>query len=116
MVVDLTRRQFIALNASASIVALFPWLRNTGLNDAERRTLVQVARTLFVHDDAPDAPYIRAVARVDIRCANDPTLSRVIKNGINTLQWTCADTFAIASRQTRVRALTALKGTGFFQA
>jgi hypothetical protein len=115
MVIDLTRREFIALNASVGLAALVPWLENARLSDDDRHAMVMVARTMFPHDRAPDHNYLRAVARLDARCGNNAALSYVVRNGLAVLQSRCGQRFTKLEAGARVAVLMTMSGTLFFR-
>jgi hypothetical protein len=123
---ELTRRQFMRLGGDAFILSL---VLGTGLapftkpafagdlkvlSDAEAKTLLAVARTLFPHDDVADGYYMNAVAAIDEKCASDKKTRTMVSEGVNKLNQSLKGGFAGASETARVNVLKTAEKSELF--
>ena len=119
----MARRQFLkttgvltgVLAAGTSLALIAParaWAVDLKvLTSAEGRTLMAVARTIVPHDKLEDAAYAVVVQSIDADAARDAAALATIRTGIGRLG---AD-FVSAGEPERVRRLTVLEHTPFFQ-
>jgi hypothetical protein len=113
MVLEVTRRQFLLVNAAAGLAALSQPLLTAVLGPEltaeQRNTLLLIAKTLFPHEHADEKLYANAVRAIEMRCRTDADASRVVTKGINAVAAACADRSKCAS------VLESMRGSEFFR-
>lgn len=114
MVFDISRRDFIRVNVTASFLALTQKNVALQLTAHERDTLLAIARTIFPHTGVDEWPYLRAVDRLRRRCELNSDLLDVIAGGITELEWTCGQQFTRMPTASRVAALASIRSTTFY--
>lgn len=115
MVFDVTRREFVLVNVSASLGALIQTRFGQELSDGERKTLLVIAVTLFPSKGVNTSVYERAVDSVDRRCGTDVKKFDAITSGVAALEWTCGGKFTTCSPRTRFLALQEIESSQFFR-
>jgi hypothetical protein len=85
------------------------------LSDADARTLLAMARTLFPHDKLDDSYYMAAVQGVDGKAAADAKTREMVAAGIAQLNRATGKPFAELSEQARVNVLKTMEKSDFFQ-
>src|SRR5436309_2116994 len=100
---ELTRREFLQINAAAGLAAFTPTLFSASpgpeLTSEERSALLLVARTLFPHDHMDDSLYFMAVGAIEGRCRADARISRIVTSGIAMLRAACEGRLADAGKR-----------------
>lgn len=128
----LTRRRFLQTTGATAIgvgalstgmVLIDPrgaWAMTlTTLQPETARTLVQMARDLYPHDQLAEAYYANAIEPYDAQAAKDASLRDLLTNGAKELDRLAADKGAkgyadIQDEKQRVAILTSMSGTPFF--
>jgi hypothetical protein len=85
------------------------------LSDADAKTLLAMARTLFPHDWLDDGHYMAAVAGVDAKANADAKSRDMIMAGIKRLNSAVGKPFAELSEAARVNILKTMEKSDFFQ-
>jgi hypothetical protein len=85
------------------------------LGEADVRTLLSMARTLFPHDMLDDSYYMAAVNSIDAKAAADAKTMEMVAAGIRQLNQTAHKPFADLPEQARVNVLKTMEKTDFFQ-
>jgi hypothetical protein len=85
------------------------------LDEADTRTLLSMARTLFPHDMLDDSYYMAAVNGIDAKAAADAKTMEMVAAGIRQLNETARKPFADLPEQARVNVLKTMEKTDFFQ-
>jgi hypothetical protein len=81
------------------------------LTSTEGATLLAVARTIAPHDKLDDAAYALVIRSLDADVTNDSASLAVVREGVRQL----GPGFASATESVRVKALTAIETSPFFQ-
>jgi hypothetical protein len=109
----------LVISGSAVISPEQAWgLETTALKPETMATLIQMARDVYPHDQIPDRFYAIAVKSHDETAAKDPAHKELIEKGIADLDMK-AGTGGYAGlgwEEERVKLLTAIEDTPFFQA
>lgn len=120
-----TRRDFIKaggvlmgiLSTSSAFLPFAPsraWaVEMTNLSDAQGRSLMAFARTLYPHETLDDAAYALVVKALD-GSAKDKAALQMLAAGIRTLDLVAGGNFVDASEDVRLSAAKAVEGTAFF--
>jgi len=85
------------------------------LSDADARTLLSMARTLFPHDALDDSYYMPAVQSIDAKAAADAKTRETVNAGIQRLNRATGKSFADQSEQARANILKTMEKSDFFQ-
>jgi len=109
----------LVVSGSAVVCPQYAWgLETSALKPETMKTLIQMARDIYPHDQLADKYYAIAVKGHDETAAKDPAHKELIENGIADL-----DAKAGAGGYTglgwedeRVAVLRQIEGTPFFQA
>ena len=115
MVYEPTRREFLLLNLSAGLAVLLEPGLGQPLSQAERRTLLGIARTLFPHSNAHDNLYAGAIDALETRCRCDATTLDIVRRGTNLLESATGGHFSESTSHTRTRLLKTLEERPFFR-
>ncbi len=109
----------LLISGSAVISPQQAWgLETTSLKPETMATLIQMARDVYPHDQIPDRFYAIAVKSHDETAAKDPAHKELIETGIADLDTKAgAGGYAgLGWEEERVKLLTAIEDTPFFQA
>jgi hypothetical protein len=109
----------LVISGSAVINPEQAWgLETTALKPETMATLIQMARDVYPHDQIPDRFYAIAVKSHDETAAKDPAHKELIEKGIADLDMKAgAGGYAgLGWEEERVKLLTAIEDTPFFQA
>jgi len=121
-IATMDRREFLGatglltgiLAAGSPLALLVPsraWaLDLKALTSPEGATLLAAARTIAPHDKLDDAPYALVVQALDSSASRDPATLDLLRQGVSGL----GAGFATASEPERVKALSAVETTPFF--
>src|SRR5580704_1639730 len=85
------------------------------LQPHEAETLLQMARQLFPHRKLADAPYWRVVGQLDGAAQADPSVAKLLSDGVAQLDSSQASKFVDLSNQQKIDALKSIETTPFFQ-
>ena len=93
-------------------------LETTALKPETMATLIVMARDIYPHDQVPDKYYAVAVKSHDEKAAQDPAHKEMIEKGVADLNASAGDKgyTGIAAEEDRVKLLTSIEATPFFQA
>jgi hypothetical protein len=100
----------IEANAAEEAIPKFSTLK-----PHEVQTLLQVARQIFPHRKLGDAPYLRVVSQLDSAAQFDPSIAKLLGDGVTQLDSSQASKFVDLSEKQKVDALKAIETTPFFQ-
>jgi len=122
----LTRRRFLqgsgvlfgTLVAGSTLAQLAPsreWaLELQTLTGREGRTLMQLGRTLYPHDQLPNAVYALLAKDLDAQAQADASVAQQLREGLSRLDAAAGGNFVAASADRRLAAVNALRDTPFF--
>jgi hypothetical protein len=79
----------------------------------EARTLFQMTRRIFPHQQVGDAPYWKVVAELDSASKSDPAVAKLMADGVAALNG--SGKFVDLDQSRQVAALKAIENTPFFQ-
>jgi hypothetical protein len=85
------------------------------LKPHEAQTLLQVSRQIFPHRKVNDAPYWRVVSQLDAAAQADPSVAKMLTDGVAQLDSTQASKFVELNDKQKVDALKSIETTPFFQ-
>jgi hypothetical protein len=102
----------VIANASATEGAI-PKL--SSLTSHEAQTLFQVSRQIFPHRKLGDAPYWTVVTQLDVAAQADPSVAKILTNGVSQLDSSQGSKFVDLSDRQKVDALKSVETTPFFQ-
>ena len=85
------------------------------LKPHEAQTLLQVSRQIFPHRKVNDAPYWRVVSQLDAAAQTDPSVAKMLTDGVAQLDASQASKFVELNDQQKVDALKSIETTPFFQ-
>jgi hypothetical protein len=85
------------------------------LKPHEAQTLLQVTRQIFPHRKLADAPYWRVVGQLDGAAQADPSVAKLLTDGVAQLDSSQASKFIELNDQQKVAALKSIETTEFFQ-
>jgi hypothetical protein len=114
MVFDITRRDFLLVNAMTSIAVLTARRDGQELSAIELRTLRAVAETLFPMQLQRAEVYDRALDALRRRCRVDDDAFETVTTGLAALEWTCGGRFATSSARRRVSVLKEIESSPFY--
>ena len=100
----------IEARAAEEATAKFSTLRSH-----EAQTLLQMARQIFPHSKLGDAPYWRVVSQLDGAAQADPSVAKLLSDGVAQLDSSQASKFVDLSNQQKIDALKSSQTTPFFQ-
>lgn len=124
--ISLTRRSFLKGSAiltgtiatSSVLFALAPspvWaVALSTLTQDEGSTLLQMGRVLYPHDKLPDAVYALLAKDLDAAAAKDTALAAQLRDGIRELDRLAGGKFVAADETLRLKTVTALEQSPFF--
>ncbi len=102
--------------SSASVVAFAAGEAGPGVfSDAERATLIKMARQIYPHDKLDDTYYAKVVDVLSADAVKDSDLAKLLKDGVANLNQVAGSNFATASSANQVEALKKIETTPFFQ-
>ncbi len=125
--IALTRRSFLkgsailtgTIAASSVLFALAPspvWaVALTTLTQDEGSALLQMGRVLYPHQKLPDAVYALLVKDLDAAAAADPALAAQLRAGVGEINRAAGGKFIAADEATRLKIVTAIEASPFFQ-
>jgi len=85
------------------------------LQPHEAQTLLQVARQIFPHRKLGDAPYWRVVSQLDGAAQSDPSVAKLLSDGVAQLDSSQGSKFIDLGNKHKVEALKSIETTPFFQ-
>lgn len=85
------------------------------LSPAEGKTLLQVARQIFPHRKLGDAPYWTVVSQLDAAAQADPSVAKMLADGVAQLDSSQGSKFVDLSDKQKVDALKSIETSPFFQ-
>lgn len=109
----------LVISGSAVINPEQAWgLETKALKPETMATLIQMARDIYPHDQIPDKYYAIAVKSHDEKAAEDPAHKELIEKGVADLNASAGTGgyTGIGWEDDRVKLLTQIEGTPFFQA
>ena len=129
VVAGVSRRQFLktssgvlmgTIAASSGLLAtLAPsqaWaLSLKSLNESEASAILKVTRAIFPHDTLDDAVYALVVKDLDPAAADDPSVSKLLRDGINELNKRANTEWASLDYLQRENLVITMAGTDFFE-
>jgi hypothetical protein len=93
----------------------YAWSLSTTAIDAHTaQTLLVMARQLFPHDRLGDQYYAAVVDAVDKRAAGDPTLRKILADGVARLDGARGIPWLQLSNDARIDVLKSTEGSEFF--
>jgi hypothetical protein len=102
--------------SSASVVAFAAGEASAGIfSDAERATLIKMARQIYPHDKLDDSYYAKVVDVLAADATKDPDEAKLLKDGVANLNQVAGGDFAAQSSDKQVEALKKIETTSFFQ-
>lgn len=122
--ISLTRRELLkgvailtgVIATGSAISMLSPstvWaLETTSLSQTQADTLMLMAKTLFPHQDLPDAVYAFLVKDIDQQVSTSSLVAKQVADGLAELQH---KNFASLSSEEKIEQLKSLEHTPFFQ-
>ncbi len=123
----MSRRQFLrtsslALAGAAALGtagAVFPnparALSTTTLDSHTAKTLLQMCRYLYPHNEMGDVYYARVVEKLDKKAKEDPDLAELLKEGVASLDRAYPVKWLDLSSGYKLKALKNIEDTPFFQ-
>jgi hypothetical protein len=120
MVLEVTRREFLLVNAAAGVAAalspaLFSAVLGPALSDEQRETLLLITKTLLPHERADDKLYVNAVNAIEMRCRKDSKISRIVTSGIGEVSAACGSRAGTPARGKCTQVLKAMESSDFFR-
>ncbi len=85
------------------------------LKPQEAETLLQVTKQIFPHKRIADAQYWTVVSQLDIAAQADPSIAKMLSDGVAQLDSSQGSKFADLKDKQKVEALKAMETTPFFQ-
>jgi len=85
------------------------------LKPQEAETLFQTARQIFPHSKLGDAPYWKVVSQLDDAAQSDPSIAKLLTDGVAQLDSSQGSKFVDLNDQQKVAALKSIETTPFFQ-
>jgi len=85
------------------------------LQPGEAQTLLQVTRQIFPHRKLGDAPYWRVVSLLDGAAQADPSIAKLLSDGVAQLDSSQGAKFVELNEKQKVDALKAIETGDFFQ-
>jgi len=85
------------------------------LQPHEAQTLLQMARQIFPHRKLGDAPYWRVVSQLDSAAQTDPSIAKLLSDGVAQLDSSQASKFVDLTDKQKVDVLKTIETTPFFQ-
>jgi Gluconate 2-dehydrogenase subunit 3/TAT (twin-arginine translocation) pathway signal sequence len=85
------------------------------LKPHEAQTLLQVCRQIFPHSKLGDAPYWGVVSQLDAAAQGDPSVAKMLTNGVAQVDSSQGSKFVDLNDAQKVEALKAVETTPFFQ-
>jgi hypothetical protein len=85
------------------------------LKPHEAQTLLAVSRQIFPHRKLGDAPYWKVVSQLDGAAQTDPSVAKMLTDGIAQLDGTQGSKFVDLNDKQKIDALKAVETTPFFQ-
>ena len=85
------------------------------LKPHEAQTLLQVSRQIFPHSKLGDAPYWNVVSQLDTAAQADPSVAKLLTDGVAQLDSSQASKFVDLNNAQKVSALKSVETTPFFQ-
>lgn len=123
---ELSRRGFIKIGGGSAALALIPAAGLIGyvppvaaaaevtlkvLDEQQSRLLLSVVRTLFPHDFLSDAYYMKVVAALDSKAAEDAQVAETLRQGLASLP----SGFRIMAEAAREGQLRTMEDSAFFK-
>jgi hypothetical protein len=85
------------------------------LKPDEAQTLLQVTRQIFPHRTLGDAPYWDVVGQLDAAAQADPSVAKMLSDGVAQLDSSQGSKFVELNDKEKVEALKSIDTTPFFQ-
>lgn len=85
------------------------------LKPHEAQTLLAVSRQIFPHRKLGDTPYWKVVSQLDGAAQTDPSVAKMLTDGIAQLDGTQGSKFVDLNDKQKIDALKAVETTPFFQ-
>jgi hypothetical protein len=85
------------------------------LKPQEAQTLLQVCRQIFPHRKLSDAPYWTVVSQLDGAAQADPSVAKMLTDGVAQLDGSQGSKFTELNDAQKVAALKSVETTPFFQ-
>jgi hypothetical protein len=85
------------------------------LQPHEAQTILQVSRQIFPHRKLGDAPYWRVVSQLDSAAQADPSIAKLINDGVAQLDSSQSSKFVDLTDKQKVDVLKTIETTPFFQ-
>jgi Gluconate 2-dehydrogenase subunit 3 len=85
------------------------------LKPHEAQTLLEAAQQIFPHRKLGDAPYWKVISQLDAAAQADPSVARMLADGVAQLDSSQGSKFADLKDQQKVEALKSVETTPFFQ-
>lgn len=85
------------------------------LKPHEAQTLLQASRQIFPHKKLGDAPYWKVVSELDAAAQADPSVAKLLTDGVAQLDGFNGSKFIELSDKQKVEALKSIETTPFFQ-
>ena len=101
------------LIAQASAAETIP--KFSTLKPHEAQTLLQASRQIFPHSKLSDATYWNVVSQIDTAAQADPSVAKLLSDGIAQLDSYQASKFVDLNNEQKVNALKSVETTPFFQ-
>jgi hypothetical protein len=85
----------------------------TPVGDRAMATITAAARTMYPHDALPDEVYARVAGKLAEAARSDAAVARTISGGVSALDR--GEPFAGLAEDERLRTLTGIEGSEFFE-
>ena len=85
------------------------------LKPLEAETLLQVTKQIFPHKQLGDAPYWNVVSQLDTAAQADPSIAKMLTDGVAQLDSSQGAKFVDLNDKQKVEALKGMETTPFFQ-
>ena len=85
------------------------------LKPEEAQTLLQATRQIFPHSKLGDAPYWEVVSQLDAAAQADPSVAKMLTDGVAQLNSSQGAKFIDLNDKQKVEALKSVETTPFFQ-
>lgn len=87
----------------------------SALKPHEAQTLLQASRQIFPHRKLSDAPYWKVVSELDGAAQTDPSVAKLLTDGVAQLDSSQGSKFVDLNDKQKVEALRSVETTPFFQ-
>jgi hypothetical protein len=89
--------------------------RLSTLKPHEAQTLLQASRQIFPHSKLSDAPYWKVVSELDATAQADPSVAKLLTDGVAQLDSSQQSKFVDLNDKEKVDAIKSIETTPFFQ-